>query len=305
MDDTKKYLIVIGGATASGKTKVSIELANHFNTVILSCDSRQFYREMNIGTAKPTVEERQQATHYFIDSLSIHESYSVGDYERDAIHLLEEIYATKDIAILVGGSGLFIQAICEGLDHYPSVPPKIRLELEQYYQEEGIKALQTELKIADPDYYSSVDLNNPQRLIRALSVCRASGQSFSSFQKNKKVKRSFTPIYLLMQWNREQLYERINQRVDQMIVEGLEEEVKQLAPYQHLNALQTVGYKEFFDYFNHKIDREEAIRLIKRNSRRYAKRQMTWFRRNDTWQQFHPNQMNEMIEHVQGRMESA
>ncbi len=298
----KKYLIVIGGATASGKTSVAIELAKHFSTVILSCDSRQFYREMSIGTAKPTSDELMKAKHYFIDSLSIHESYSVGDYERDAINLLDKIYATNDLAILVGGSGLFIQAVCEGLNHYPDVPETVKQELEKIYQEKGIEALREELEIADPEYYKKVDLNNVHRLLRALSICRVSRKPFSSFQKVATSKRNFTPIYLLMQWEREELYRRINQRVDQMLVEGLEAEAESLVPHQHLNALQTVGYQELFDYFNHKVNREEAIRLIKRNSRRYAKRQMTWFRRNEAWKPFYPNQVNKMIEYVEQKM---
>jgi len=275
----KKYLIVVGGPTASGKTGLGIRLARHFNTEILSADSRQFYREMNIGTAKPTSEELAQAKHHFIDNLSVHDRYSVGDYEREAISLLEKLYQKNDVVIMVGGAGLFIRAVCEGMDNLPNVPAHIREELNQLFENEGIVALQNKLKQADPEYYAQVDTQNPKRLIRALEVCRATGQPFSHFHNKEKTPREFVPIYIGVDWEREALYERINKRVDMMIEAGLEEEARELYPLRHLTSLQTVGYQEWFDFFDGKIDREEAIRLIKRNSRRYAKRQMTWFRK--------------------------
>lgn len=275
----------MGGPTASGKTGLGIRLARHFNTEILSADSRQFYREMNIGTAKPTSEELAQAKHHFIDNLSVHDAYSVGDYEREAVFLLEKLYKKNDVAIMVGGSGFFIRAVCEGLDDFPDVPAHIREELNQLFENEGIVPLQNELKQRDPEYYAQMDTQNPKRLLRALEVCRATGQSFSHFHNKEKTPREFVPIYIGVDWEREALYERINSRVDMMIEAGLEQEAQELYPLRHLTALQTVGYQEWFDFFDGKIDREEAIRLIKRNSRRYAKRQMTWFRKVEgmTW----------------------
>lgn len=301
----KKYLIVLGGATASGKTDVAISLAKHFDTVILSADSRQFYRELSIGTAKPLPEQLKEVKHYFIDNLSIHESYSVGDYEEDALKTLQEIYQKKSVAVLTGGSGLFIQAVCEGLDAFPEVSLKIKYELEKKYTEQGIKALQEELATYDPDYYKKVDLQNPHRLMRALGVIRASNQPFSSFLNHQSQQRPFLPIYILLDLPREELYERINKRVEEMMGNGLEAEVTQLRAYEHLNALQTVGYQEFFDYFHGLISKQEAIELIKRNSRRYAKRQMTWFRRNDEWQAFHPSAIKEIIAYIEHKMNNS
>lgn len=253
---------------------------------------------MSIGTAKPTGKELAAVPHHFIDSLSIHDYYSVGDYERDAIALLDHLFEEKQIVVMAGGSGLYIKAVCEGLDHFPDVPPSIREEVEAVFQQEGIEALQQELKTVDPTYYTKVDLQNPHRLIRAISVYKASGKAFSSFQNQPKTIRNFTPIYLLLDWERDQLYNRINQRVDQMLAAGLETEVRTLLPYQHLTALQTVGYQEFFDYFNDKIDRDEAIRLIKRNTRRYAKRQMTWFRRSGAWKRFEAEQRSKILDYL-------
>lgn len=297
-----KYLIVVAGPTASGKTTLAIELAQYFQTEILSCDSRQFYREMNIGTAKPTKEELQQATHHFINSLSIEQDYSVGDYEREALAILKKIYHKKDIAILVGGSGLFIRALCEGLDEFPDVPTSIRQDLESVFKEKGIEALQQELLQSDPLYYEKVDLNNPVRLIRALGVCRISRKPFTSFQQQPKKNRFFTPIYLKIVWDREKLYERINRRVDLMLKAGLLEEAQALHVFKDNNALQTVGYQELFDYFDEKISLEEAIRLIKRNSRRYAKRQMTWLRKDKFWKEVKPGNLEDTISYIENKM---
>ncbi|MEM9885589.1 MAG: tRNA (adenosine(37)-N6)-dimethylallyltransferase MiaA [Bacteroidota bacterium] len=295
----KKQLIVIGGPTSSGKTKLAIQLAQYFQTEILSCDSRQFFREMNIGTAKPNERELAAAPHHFINSLSIKDTYSVGKYESDSLQLLHQLFERHDYAILVGGSGLYIQAVCEGLDHFPDVPIELRASLEKSYQEKGLVYLQEILKSIDPIYYEAVDIQNPRRLMRAIAVYRASGQSFSSFRAKEKIPRSFQPIYILLEWNRAELYERINLRVDKMLAAGLEEEVRSLLPYQNLTALQTLGYQEFFDYFNEKIDRDEAIRLVKRNTRRYAKRQMTWFRRSEQWKPFLPHQLAAIIAYIE------
>lgn len=285
----KKYLIIIAGPTAVGKTTLSIQLAQYFQTEIISADSRQFYREMNIGTAKASPKELLLIKHHFINSLSIQDNYSVGDYERDVIQLLKERFKNKKIMILTGGSGLFIRAVCQGLDEFPDVPLSIRKELETLYNEKGIEALQIELKKSDPSYYDKVDLQNPHRLIRALSVCRVSDRPFSSFQNTNKTKRNFTPIYISLTRERKELYQRINQRVDQMLANGLMDEAKKLFPHRHLNALQTVGYQELFDFFEDKLVLAEAIELIKRNTRRYAKRQETWFRKNDFWEHFPPS----------------
>ena len=287
----KKHLIVITGATASGKTSLAIQLANHFQTEILSADSRQFFKEMNIGTAKPTLEELKQAKHHFIDTLSIHDEYNVGEYERDAGVLLKELFQKHDTVIMAGGSGLYIKAVCEGLDHFPKVDDKFRTELRQLVEEKGIEVLQEELKELDPVYYNEVDLQNPQRVIRALEICRGTGKAYSSFRTSTDAERPFKTTKIAIKWEREQLYDRINRRVDLMLEAGLEQEAKSLFPFKHLNSLQTVGYKEWFDYFDNKTDREEAIRLIKRNTRRYAKRQMTWLRRESDIHYFEANDL--------------
>lgn len=300
----QKYLIVVGGATASGKTSLAIELAQQLDTAILSCDSRQFFREMTIGTAKPTTEELAAAPHHFINSLSVEEEYNVGDYERDALQCLDELYVEKETAILTGGSGLYIQAVCEGLDVFPDVPRSIRDAIEQLHEEEGIAPLQAELQASDPTYYAKADIQNPHRLIRALSVCRVSGQPFSSFLNQPKPKRRFTPIFILLEWERALLYERINQRVDKMLEEGLLEEARQLFPFRENTALQTVGYQELFEYFEGNCSLETAIELIKRNSRRYAKRQMTWFRRDARWKSFLPQETSEIKAFIAAAMKA-
>lgn len=298
----QKYLIVIGGPTASGKTSLSIELAKAFDAPILSCDSRQFFREMNIGTAKPTPEELAQAPHHFINSHSIQDEYSVGDFERDALQCLTEIYDSKDIAIMVGGSGLYIQAVCEGLDTFPDVPRHIRDEVEAKYEAQGIEALQNELSSCDPNYFAQVDQQNPHRLIRAISVYRASGKPFSSFFNQAKTPRNFQPIFVLLEWERAKLYERINRRVDLMLEAGLLEEAYQLFPFRERTALQTVGYQELFEYFEGEISLEEATALIKRNSRRYAKRQMTWFRRDVRWNAFQAGSTAQILVFLKEKM---
>lgn len=278
-----KKLIVIGGPTASGKTTLSIELAQYFNCPILSADSRQFYREMSIGTAKPTPAELEQVQHYFINSRSIHDDYSVGDYEREALALTMELFKTHDYLILVGGSGLFIDALTIGLNEFPTISDATKAHFKSIYQKEGLAKLQTLLKEVDPDYYELVDLENPVRILRALEVCKASGNTFSSFRSKTLPPRPFQCIPFALDWERSVLYDRINKRVDQMIQLGLLEEAKSLYPHRALNALQTVGYKELFEYMDNQLTLDEAIDLIKRNSRRYAKRQMTWFKRSNKY----------------------
>lgn len=293
-----KYLIVVGGPTGSGKTAMAIRLAQYFHTEILSADSRQFFQEMSIGTAKASPEELQAVPHHFINSLSVEQTYSVGDFERDALALLARLYQKHQVVILAGGSSLYIKALCEGLDEFPEVPDLIRAEVEKLYHNEGIAALQQELEQVDPVYFEQVDRANPQRLIRAISVYRASGLPFSSFRTQQAEPRFFKPIYLWLELPREELYQRINQRVDQMLLAGLEEEARSMYAQRHLNALQTVGYQELFDYFAGDISRAEAIELIKRNSRRYAKRQGTWMRRDGFWKTFSPDQFDAIIQYL-------
>jgi tRNA dimethylallyltransferase len=284
----KKYLIVIGGATASGKTRLAIEVARAFKTEILSADSRQFYGEMSIGTAKPTTAELAAAPHHFVGNLSIHDYYSVGDFEREAVAVLDKIFEHNDVAVMVGGTGLFIRAVCEGLDEFPETPPHIRQYFETLYEQEGIEPLQTLLQTVDPEYFAIVDQQNPMRLTRALAVWKSSGKPFSSFRTQSKKTRDFQPIYLVTDLERPILYDRINKRVDVMMTEGLEEEARRLYPFKQLNALKTVGYQELFDYFDGTLSREEAIDKIKQHSRNYAKRQTTWFRKETHWARFNP-----------------
>jgi len=282
------YLVIIGGPTAIGKTNIAIDLANFFGIEILSADSRQFYKELSIGTAKPTQKELEKAPHHFVNNLSIDAPYSVGDYEKEVLAHLEQLFERHQAAILVGGSGMFIRAICEGLDEFPDVPTAIREKWMKLFENEGIEPLQTALEQQDPTYFYEVDIHNPHRLIRALSVIEASGQLFSSFRQQTPKKRPFELIYILLEMDRVKLYERINHRVDLMMEAGLLEEARALHPKRHLNALQTVGYEELFRHFEGKLTLEEAIALIKRNTRRYAKRQMTWFRKRDHWNTFSP-----------------
>jgi tRNA dimethylallyltransferase len=276
---TKKTLLVIAGPTASGKTAAAIRLAQHYKTVIVSADSRQFYKEMSIGTAKPDAQELAAARHYLINSHSINEPFSVGDYEKQGLALLDELFKLHDTVILVGGSGLYIKALCEGFDDIPQADIAIREQLNLEFAEKGITPLQDELKTADPVFYEQVDLSNPQRIIRALEVHRSTGKQFSSYRKSKVNQRPFNCIKIALDLPREVLYDRINRRVDKMIDQGLVDEVKSLMPYRHLNALNTVGYSELFDYFDGNSTLDRAIELIKQNTRHFAKRQLTWFRK--------------------------
>ena len=298
----KRYLIVIGGPTAIGKTSIAIRVANYFGIEIISADSRQFYQEMNIGTAKPTATELAQAPHHFINNLSIQDTYSVGAYEKEVLAKLEVLLEGYEAAILTGGSGLFIRAICEGLDEFPAVPDGIRARWMSQLETEGIEPLQKTLKEQDPLYYTEVDIKNPHRLIRALSVIEASGQPFSNFRNQAPKERPFEIVPILLEMDRAQLYERINLRVDIMMEQGLLAEAQQLHPQRQLNALQTVGYEELFNYFEGKTSLEEAVELIKRNSRRYAKRQMTWFRKKSHWQRFDAKDVDGLLHFLRERL---
>jgi len=293
-----KYLIVIAGPTAIGKTDLSLSVAKHYNTDILSCDSRQFYKEMNIGTAVPSIDERSQVKHHFIQNLSVEENYSVGQFERDALAKIEELHKENNILIMVGGSGLYIDAVCRGFDEFPAIPKQLREELNSRLQNEGIEALEKQLNLLDPDYHNIVDRSNPHRILRALEVCIASGKAFSSFRKQQKQKRKFKTIKIILNRDREILYQRINQRVDLMMEKGLLEEAKSLYQHKNCNALQTVGYKELFAYFDGEWDLQTAMAEIKKNTRRYAKRQMTWFRRDPETTYFNPEEEVEIMEYL-------
>jgi len=301
----QKTLIVIAGPTAVGKTDTAIQLARHYNTVILSADSRQFYREMSIGTAKPNANELAAVKHYFIDSHSITEKFSVGDFEKEALVLLDELFTIHDVVILAGGSGLYIKAVCEGFDELPTADPGIRHRLNQDFTEKGIVYLQDKLRVADPDYYNEVDIHNPQRLIRALEVFETTGKPFSSFRTATVNRRSFNVIKFGLNLPRELLYQRINQRVDIMVEQGLVEEVRSLLPYRHLNALNTVGYSELFDYLDGKTDLEIAIELIKQNTRHFAKRQLTWFGKDKEFIWLEPGDLGEIISQVGNKIHKS
>lgn len=297
-----KHLIVVAGPTAIGKTATGVQLAKHFDTDVISADSRQFFREMSIGTAKPTASEMQGVPHHFIDSHSISENYNVGKYETEVIALLAELFGKKNIVVMVGGSGLYIDAVCRGFDELPEADPDVRAKIDALLETEGIEALQKLLLEADPVYYKRVDLQNPQRLSRALEVCLSSGKPYSEQRTGKPKERNFNIIKIGLTTPREALYERINSRVDQMIKEGLVEEVKSLIPYKEANALQTVGYKELFEHFENKTGLPAAIELIKQNTRKFAKRQLTWFRRDAEMQWFEPDEAEQIIAYIEKKI---
>lgn len=277
-----KYLISIVGPTAIGKTALSIKLAQHFKTEIISADSRQFFKEMQIGTAAPSNEELASAKHHFIHHKSVQDNYNVGAFEKDAISCLDQLFKTNNVAIMVGGSGLYNDAVTKGLDYFPEVKPSIREELNKELEINGLEPLITQLKALDLITYNTISLDNPHRVIRALEICVGSGKPYSSFLNKEKNKRSFTTITVGLTADRELIYNRINQRVDIMINNGLLEEVKTLLPHEDLNALNTVGYKELFRYLSGEWTLEFAISEIKKNTRRFAKRQLTWFKRNES-----------------------
>jgi tRNA dimethylallyltransferase len=276
-----KTLIYIAGPTGVGKTKTAIALAKAFDTEIISCDSRQFYKEMKIGTAVPTEEELAAVPHHFIQSKSIEEAYTVADFEKEAMATIEELFDKKDTLIMVGGSGMYADAVMFGMDEFPEVPQEVRNQIRLFYETHGLQGLQELLREKDPKYYTRVDINNPVRLLRALEVCIASDQPYSSFLGQERPARSFVSKMIILHCPRTVLYDKINARVDQMMKDGLEEEAKDLIPFKDHAALRTVGYKELFPYFERKCSLEKAINEIKKNSRRYAKRQITWFKKYD------------------------
>lgn len=279
MSIARKTLVVVVGATATGKTAVSIALARIFGSEVLSCDSRQFYREMPIGTAAPTPQEQGEVPHHFVAIRSVVDDFSCGQFENEALKCLDTLFQRHDLLVMVGGSGLYVDAVCRGLDAMPEIDPALRASLTTRLKEEGLDALLCELASLDPEHYAQMDRSNPQRVVRALEVCLQTGAPYSNLRVGEIKSRPFQIIKIGIRMPREVLYERINLRVDQMVEQGLEAEARSLYPLRSHNALQTVGYKEFFDYFDGLITRQEAIELIKRNSRRYAKRQETWFLR--------------------------
>ena len=295
MPTDPKYLILVVGPTAVGKSDLCLNLAKKFETEILSCDSRQFYREMNLGTAKPSPEELAEVPHHFINTLSIADSYDVRKYEAEALQLLDRLFKTKQVVLMTGGTGLFASAITNGLDEIPDVSPEIRVELIQELEEKGLAWLQDSVEEVDPEFYAQVDRSNPQRLMRALEIWRGTGLKFSSFRIKNKVHRPFEIVKIGLDRPREELYQRIDQRMELMLRRGLFKEAESLVDRRNLNALQTLGYSEIFDFLEGKYDEKEMIRLLKRNSRRYAKRQLTWFRKDPLIRWFHPDQEQEIL----------
>lgn len=294
-----KTLIVVVGATGSGKTDLSLRLATHFSAPILSTDSRQLYRGIPIGTAQPTAEQLAAVEHHFIASHDLTDNFNCGEYEVQALARLEELFRKHNTVVAVGGSGLYIQALCEGMDDLPQADEALRQNLVERLQNEGIESLAADLQRLDPDYYEQVDRCNPSRILRAVEVCMQTGKPYSSLRTGERRKRDFNIVKVGIEWEREALYDRINRRVDMMIDEGLEAEARAVYPLRHLNSLQTVGYREMFDYFDGTTTREEAIELIKRNSRRYAKRQMTWFRRDSEIRWFSPEEFDLMVDFLE------
>lgn len=294
----KKRLVVIVGATGSGKTDLSVAVAEHFGTPIISTDSRQFYRGMAIGTAQPSPEQMERVEHHLVNCLDVSEDFNCGAYERVALERLAELFDRHDMVVAVGGSGLYIKALCEGMDDLPDADPALREMLLKRLETEGLESLVEQLRELDECYYNEVDRCNPQRVLRAVEVCLTTGQPYSSLRKGGTKKRNFEIVKIGIDYPRAELYDRINRRVDMMITAGLEAEAKNMYPLRHLNALQTVGFSELFAYFDGEIEREEAIELIKRNSRRYAKRQMTWFRRDRDIEWFEKPSPEDVIEYL-------
>jgi len=298
-----RFLILVIGPTAVGKTDLCLKLAKKFKTEIISCDSRQFYRELTLGTAKPSQEELMAVPHHFINSLSITDEYDVRKFELEALLLLDQLFITHQVVLMTGGSGLFADAVVYGLDDIPDLNPVFREEIILEFEKKGLEWLQKEVEMVDPEYYSQVDRFNPQRLMRALEVCRGTGLRYSSFRVKKLKERPFKTIKIGLNRDREELYQRIDLRMDEMIEKGLFEEAKSLFDKRELNALQTVGYTEIFGFLEGKYDKEEAIRLLKRNSRRYAKRQLTWFGKDKNTHWFHPDEFESIVACIQTQMD--
>ena len=298
-------LIVILGPTAVGKTELSLCVAEELGAEIISADSRQIYKEMEIGTAVPSSAERNRVKHHFIRNRSIYDYYTAGMFELDVLALLDQLFKEIRLAILIGGSGLYIHAVCHGIDALPKPDKKIRDQLNRLYKEEGLASLTSQLKDLDPESYQQIDLNNPKRVLKALEITLTTGRPYASFLTREKKARKFNYLKIGLNRDRNALYERINQRVDQMIEHGLIEEARRLYPDKHLNALNTVGYKELFDHFDGKTSFQEAVRLIKRNTRRYAKRQLTWFARDKEIAWFHPEESNRIIHFIHRQLSES
>ncbi len=299
----KNTVIIIAGPTAVSKTTTAIQLAQYFNTQIISADSRQCFTELNIGVAKPTLAQLSAVKHYFINSHSVHQTVNAALFEHYALQCADEIFAKHNIAIVVGGTGLYIKAFCEGFDAIPAIPDEIRNSVISQYKQQGLWFLQTELQQKDPNFWQTAEQQNPQRLMRALEVLYATGNSILFYQNKTIAKRPFNIIKIGLELPREQLYKRINLRVDEMMKDGLLNEVKSLLPYRHLNALQTVGYKELFEYLDNKIDLQKAIDLLKQNTRHYAKRQMTWFKKDKEIKWFAPDEFETMLNYLKEKPE--
>jgi tRNA dimethylallyltransferase len=295
---TKKTVIIICGPTASGKTSVAIQLAKHFQTEIISADSRQCFKELNIGVARPSADGLKQVKHHFIASHSIHEDVNAAMYEKFALQKANELFQQHDVIVMVGGTGLYLKAFCEGLDSIPDIDPAIRQNIISNYETKGLEWLQQEVKQKDPEFYSTGEIQNPQRMMRALEVIEATGQSIVSFRKNAKAERDFAIIKAGIELPKEELHRNINARTDKMMEEGLLNEVKELLPYKKLNALQTVGYKELFEHLDGKNSLTEAAEQIKTNTRQYAKRQMTWFKKDKSINWFQPDDLHAIVAHA-------
>lgn len=295
----KKTLIVLLGPTGVGKTDLSIDLAQTFHTSIVSCDSRQIYREMRIGTAVPAPEQLKAVPHYFIQTLSVEDYYNSWQFETQALEVIRSLFVRRDVVIMAGGSMMYIDAVCKGIDDVPTIPPDLRAGLLEEYEKEGLEAIRERLKILDPEFYKVVDLNNAKRVLHAVEVCLTAGRPYSALRTNRPKARDFRIVKIGLNREREELYARIDRRVDQMLSAGLEEEARRLFPMKHLNPLNTVGYKEFFEYFAGNTDYVEAVRLIKRNSRRYAKKQLSWFRRDTEIRWFHPREEEQILAYLE------
>ncbi len=300
-----KTLVVLGGPTASGKTGVGIALAKHFRSEIISADSRQIYKETSIGTAVPSPGELAAVPHHFIQTRSLAEYYNASMYEFDVLQLLEQLFRKHNMVFMVGGTGLYINAVCFGIDDLPTIDPVIREELANLHQKKGIGVLREELKKTDPVTYSRVDLDNHFRILKALEVTRQTGRPYSSFLTHQKKERNFNVVRLALDMEREELYRRINQRVDTMIEKGLVEEVRRLEHFRDKNAMKTVGYREIFRYLDNSISLDEAIDLIKRNTRKYARKQLTWFRKDNMYPWFHPEDMSAMLTHIEQELDHS
>lgn len=300
----ENILIVLLGPTGVGKTDISLEIARHFSCEIISADSRQFFREMKTGTAVPSNEQLSEIKHHFIAFLSVKDYYSSSLFERDVIKILPDLFSKNRIVLMTGGSGMYIDAVTDGIDDIPDIEPVIRDKIIKKFKEEGLKGLRIALKLLDPQHYEKVDLKNPKRIIRALEICEATGRPYSSFLKKEERDRDFKVIKIGLERPREDLYRRINLRVDDMIRNGLEDEAGSLFEFRHLNALNSVGYREFFDFFEGKISREKAIELIKRNTRRYAKRQITWWGKDKDIRWFDPDNVVKIISSIENKIKS-